>query len=83
MVQTTSIILNTLCVPCACRCRYCMLSGDGRTIGADWECSRRFAAAFSDWIRENRPELRFHWLREHGLHPYDVTDERQSGSRRF
>lgn len=61
MVQTTSVMLNTLCVPCACRCRYCMLSWDGRTIGADWERSRRFAAAFSDWIRENRPELRFHF----------------------
>ena len=23
------------------------------------------------------------WLYDHGLHPYDVTDERQSGSRRF
>ena len=23
------------------------------------------------------------WLRDHGLHPYDVTDERQTGSRRF
>ena len=23
------------------------------------------------------------WLREQGLHPYDVTDERQTGSRRF
>ena len=61
MVKTTSIILQTLCVPCGCRCRYCMLSWDGRTIGAGWERSRRYAAAFADWIRENRPELRFHF----------------------
>lgn len=61
MVKTTSIMLQTLCVPCGCRCRYCMLSWDGRTIGAGWERSRRYAAAFADWIRENRPELRFHF----------------------
>lgn len=61
MVKTTNIILQTLCVPCGCRCRYCLLSWDGWTIGAGWERSRRYAAAFADWIRENRPELRFHF----------------------
>ena len=61
MVETKSVILHTLCVPCACHCRYCLLSWDGRTRGADWERSRRYAGAFAGWIRENRPELRFHF----------------------
>ena len=61
MIQTTSVMLQTLCVPCACHCRYCLLSWDGRTIGADWARSRAVAGRFADWIGENRPELRFHF----------------------
>lgn len=61
MVKTTSVMLQTLCVPCACRCRYCLLSWDGKTPGADWARSRDCAAAFSAWIKGNRPELRFHF----------------------
>ncbi len=60
-MKTTSILLQTLCVPCTCHCRYCLLSWDGLTTGADWERSRRCAAAFAAWIREHRPELRFHF----------------------
>ncbi len=56
---TTSVILQTLCVPCLCRCRYCLLSWDGRTVGADWARSRDCAAAFAAWLRAERPELRF------------------------
>lgn len=61
MVKTTSVMLQTLCVPCACRCRYCLLSWDGKTVGADWARSRAVAARFADWIRNKRPELRFHF----------------------
>ena len=60
-MQTTSILLQTLCVPCGCHCRYCLLSWDGVTPGADWERSRRCAAAFAAWIRVHRPDLRFHF----------------------
>ncbi len=61
MIQTTNVMLQTLCVPCACRCRYCLLSWDGKAVGADWTRSRAVAAAFKAWITENRPELRFHF----------------------
>ncbi|MGX8692593.1 MAG: radical SAM protein [Clostridia bacterium] len=71
MVKTTSIMLQTLCVPCACRCRYCLLSWDGRTIGADWERSKACAAAFHAWLRENRPELRCHFSFGYSMeHPH-------------
>ena len=61
MVKTTSVMLQTLCVPCACRCRYCLLSWDGRTRGADWERSRAVAGRFAACLREERPELCFHF----------------------
>ena len=83
-MKTTSVMLQTLCVPCACRCRYCLLSWDGRAIGADWERSKHAAAAFDTWIRENRPELRFHFAfgysMEHPALPDALDFLREIGS---
>lgn len=58
-MKTTAIMLQTLCVPCHCHCRYCLLSWDGTTIGADYARSEDYARRFYDWVRANRPELRF------------------------
>lgn len=58
-MKTESILVQTLCVSCGCRCRYCLLSWDGTAVGADWEQSTRFAWQFRQWKRETRPELRF------------------------
>ena len=60
-MQTTGIMIQTLCVPCACRCRYCLLDWDGRLPGAAFDHSRDYARRFYDWLRENRPELSFHF----------------------
>lgn len=60
-MKTSSIVLQTLSVPCACRCRYCLLSWDGRTVGCDFEKSRAYAAKFHEWIQIERPSLRFHF----------------------
>ena len=84
MVKTTSVMLQTLCVPCACRCRYCLLSWDGVTHGADWERSKRCAAAFGSWIKEQRPELRFQfsfgYSMEHPALPEALDFLREIGS---
>ena len=58
-MKTESVLLQTLCVPCACRCRYCLLSWDGKPVGLPWERSVDFARSFKRWMDENRPELRF------------------------
>lgn len=60
-MQTTGIMVQTLCVPCACRCRYCLLSWDGNLPGAAYEKSRDYALRFYEWLRKNRPELTFHF----------------------
>ena len=58
-MKTVSINVMNLCVPCANRCRYCLLSYDGQVKGVDFGRSTAYARRFYDWIRENRPELSF------------------------
>ncbi len=58
---TRSVMLQTLCVPCACHCRYCLLSWNGKTPGLDYEQSAAYAKAFHQWISRERPGLTFHF----------------------
>lgn len=58
-MNTVSINVMNLCVPCENRCRYCLLSYDGKTTGVDFARSTAYAKGFYEWIRENRPELSF------------------------
>lgn len=58
---TDSIIMQTLCIPCACRCRYCLLSWDGNLIGADYARSERVALRWFRWLQEHHPEIKFHF----------------------
>ncbi|MBR5383585.1 MAG: hypothetical protein IK133_07155 [Clostridia bacterium] len=60
-MQTDSIIMQTLCAPCACRCRYCLLGWDGHLIGADYARSECVALRWFQWLREHRPEISFHF----------------------
>lgn len=58
-MKTVSVNVMNLCVPCENRCRYCLLSYDGRTTGVDFDRSTAYARRFYDWIREHRPDLSF------------------------
>lgn len=58
-MQTKSIYVMNLCVPCKNRCRYCLLSYNGKTNGVDYKRSEAYAKRFYDWIQEHRPELSF------------------------
>lgn len=58
-MKTTSVAVQTLCVPCHNRCRYCLLSWDGTLPGLDYARSERYARRFHQWLRENRPDLSF------------------------
>ena len=58
-MKTESVLLQTLCVPCASHCRYCLLCWDGRPTGAPWERSAAFAKTFADWMRTHRQEVSF------------------------
>lgn len=58
-VKTVSINVMNLCVPCENRCRYCLLSYDGKVSGVDYKHSERYAKRFYEWLLENRPDLSF------------------------
>lgn len=58
-MKTVSINVMNLCVPCENRCRYCLLSYDGKTTGVDYKRSEIYARRFYDWIKENHPDLSF------------------------
>ena len=56
-MKTAVIAVQTLCVPCENRCRYCLLSWDGKLRGADYDRSERYARRFRDWLAQNRPDM--------------------------
>lgn len=58
-MKTVSINVMNLCVPCENRCRYCLLSYDGKVNGVDYKRSEAYAKRFYEWLQENRPDLSF------------------------
>lgn len=58
-MKTVSINVMNLCVPCENRCRYCLLSYDGRIGGVDYKRSEAYAKRFYEWLQDNRPDLSF------------------------
>lgn len=58
-MKTGSIAVQNLCIPCENRCRYCLLSWDGKLRGTDYDRSERYAKRFHDWLKENRPDVSF------------------------
>lgn len=54
---TTAIGIGNLCVPCRCRCRYCLLAWDGGVPGVEYERGKRFAARFMSELAQARPQL--------------------------
>ena len=58
-MKTISVIVMNLCVPCENRCRYCLLSYDGKISGVDYDRSEAYAKRFHAWIKEHRPDLSF------------------------
>lgn len=58
-MKTVSINVMNLCVPCENRCRYCLLSYDGKVSGVDYKRSQAYAKRFYEWLRTDRPDLSF------------------------
>ena len=56
-MKTTSVLVQSLCVPCFNRCRYCLLSWNGTVEGAGWEESVPIAERFLREFREQLPDI--------------------------
>ena len=54
-MKTTSVLINSLCVPCANRCRYCLLSWAGKVEGSEWERSVKAAERWIDELHRETP----------------------------
>ena len=70
-MKTESVLIQNLCVPCACRCRHCLLSWDGRPVGVSWERGAGFALRFREWQRKYAPEIRFGYSFGYAMEPPD------------
>ena len=58
-METKGVHIFNLNVPCCNRCRYCLLSWDGKTLGVENQRAIQYADSFYSWLKENRPELQF------------------------
>lgn len=58
-MKTKAVYVMNLCIPCENRCRYCLLSYNGKTSGVNYQRSEAYALQFYTWLKENRPELSF------------------------
>ena len=56
-IQTRSVMIQNLCVPCFNRCRYCLLSWDGKKVGTAWDRSVRLAERYISELKEARPDV--------------------------
>ena len=57
-MKTLAVGVENLCVPCGCRCRYCLLSYNGKPVGVEYGRGKRFAKQFFRGLEQARPDLR-------------------------
>ena len=56
-VRTESVMIQNLCVPCNCHCRYCLLSWNGKPVGTSWERGKEAGLRLMKEIKEEYPDL--------------------------
>ena len=57
-MKTVSLMVQNLCIPCGCRCRYCLLSWDGRPVGIPWEQGLSLGRRLIAEAKAARPDIR-------------------------
>lgn len=73
-MKTIAIGVENLCVPCACRCGYCLLAYAGRPVGVEYWRGRRFAQRFLEELRRERPELGSYFYIGYCMDTPDLAD---------
>ena len=77
-IQTRSIMIQNLCVPCFNRCRYCLLSWDGKTVGTEWKRSTALAERFIKEIKEARPQVNISFTYGYSMEHPDLINAVQT-----
>jgi len=57
-MKTSSVMIQSLCIPCYNHCRYCLLSWDGMVEGTAWDRSVRLAERLLNELRTELPEIK-------------------------
>lgn len=73
-MKTVSINVMNLCMPCENRCKYCLLSYNGKVSGVDYKRSEAYAKRFYDWIKTNRSDLSFLFGFGYSMEHPNLTD---------
>lgn len=58
-MKTKSVNVLNLCVPCACHCKYCLLSYERKLIGVEFHRGLEYAKKFQEWLKYNHPDVSF------------------------
>lgn len=56
-METVSVSIANLCVPCRCGCRHCLLDACHRSAGVEYARGQAFARGFYRWMKRERPEM--------------------------
>lgn len=56
-METVTVNIENLCVPCYCACRHCLLSSKHYATGIDYSRGEKLAKRFYDWLKIHRPEI--------------------------
>jgi len=73
-MQSTSLMIMNLCVPCPCDCRYCLLSSCRRATGVDYARGKAYTQRFQQWAAQNRPDLPVHLCLGYCMETPHLTD---------
>ena len=73
-MKTTLISVVNLCVPCYCHCRYCLLSWDGKCIGADYDRGTAYARRLYDWLKTTYRDIRFMYSFGYSMEHSDLPE---------
>lgn len=62
-MRTKSINVFNQCLPCYNRCKYCLLSYNGKELGISYKRGLEYSKKFMQYLKENHPEIHFmHYL---------------------
>ena len=73
-METKGIHIFSLNTPCANHCRYCLLSWNGTTLGVETKRAIQYADSFYQWLKENRPEMKFTFYFGYSMYLYTQKD---------
>ena len=77
-MKTTSVMIQSLCLPCFNRCRYCLLSWNGVVDGAAWDKSIGIAERFLQELKTALPSVNSYFTIGYSMEHPDLREAIQT-----